>query len=129
MRKLLMLAAFAAVSAACHNRNEDQAGAAADPGRTDTTAVMHVLDSTRADSVALDSTAARQATTDSTAVGQDSLLTSTPQETFGPRSPGAGAIDTAGVRSDTSAAPSSTSVPSDTAASDTSASDTTKTNQ
>jgi hypothetical protein len=139
MRKLLILAMVAAVSAACHNRNEDQAGAAPNEGRTDTTAVTHVLDSTRtgppgeagrpgnatvtADSVGLDSTAARQ-TTDSTTVGQDSSLTSTPQDTLGARNPGAGAIDTAGVRSDTTAAPSSTSVPSDTAASDT-----TKTNQ
>jgi hypothetical protein len=117
MRKLLILATVAAVSAACHNRNEDQAGAAPNEGRTDTTAVTHVVDST----------AARQ-TIDSTAAGQDSSLTSTPQDTLGARSPGAGAIDTAGVRSDTSTAPSSTSVPSDTAASDTtSASDTTKT--
>jgi hypothetical protein len=139
MRKLLILAAAAAVSAACHNRNEDQAGAAPDQGRTDTTTVTRVLDSTRtgppgeagrpgsatvtADSIGLDSTAARQ-TTDSTTVGQDSSLTSTPQDTLGPRSPGAGAIDTAGVRSDTTAGPSSTSVPSDTGASDT-----TKTNQ
>jgi hypothetical protein len=119
MRKLLVLAAAAAVSAACHNRNDDQAGAAPAQGRTDTTAVTHVLDST----------AARQRTTDSTAVGQDSSLTSTPPDTLGPLSPGAGAIDTAGVRSDTTAGPSSTAVPIDTAASDTTtASDTTKTN-
>jgi hypothetical protein len=131
MRKLLTLAAAAAVSAACHNRNEDQAGAAPDQGRTDTTTVTHVLDSTRTGppgeagrpGVGLDSTAARQ-TTDSTRVGQDSSLTSTPQDTLGARNPGAGVIDTAGVRSDTTAGPSSTSVPSDTAASDT-----TKTNQ
>jgi hypothetical protein len=143
MRKLLILAAAAAVSAACHNRNDDQVGAAPDQGRTDTTAVTRVLDSTRtgppgeagrpgnatvtADSVGLDSTAARQ-TTDSTRVGQDSSLNSTPQDTLGPRNPGAGAIDTTGVRPDTSVAPSSTSVPSDTAASDTTTSDTTKTN-
>lgn len=145
MRKLLILAAAAAVSAACHNRNEDQAGAAPNQGRTDTTAVTHVLDSTRtgppgeagrpgnatitADSVGLDSTAAGQVRTDSTAVKQDSSLNSTPQDTLGPRNPGAGAIDTTGVRPDTSVAPSSTSVPSDTAASDTTTSDTTKTKQ
>jgi hypothetical protein len=140
MRKLLTLAAVAAVSAACHNRNEDQAGAAPNQGRTDTTAVTHVLDSTRtgppgeagrpgnatitADSVGLDSTAAHR-TADSTAAGQDSSLTSAPQDTLGPRSPGAGAIDTTGVQRDTSAGPSSTTSPTDTTA----ASDTTKTNQ
>jgi hypothetical protein len=150
MRKLLMLAAVAAVSAACHNRNEDQAGAAPNQGRTDTTAVTHVLDSTRtgppgeagrpgnatvtADSVGLDSTTAGQAPSDSTTVGRDTSLTSTPQDTLGPRNPGAGAIDSTGVRNDTSAAgvpsdtgaaPSPTSVPADTTA----ANDTTKTNR
>jgi hypothetical protein len=140
MRKLLMLAAVAAVSAACHNRSDEEVGAAPDQGRTDTTTVTHVLDSTRtgppgeagrpgnatvtADSIGLDSTAARQ-TTDSTAVGQDTSLTSTPQDTLGPRNPGAGAIDTTAVQSDTSAGPSSTTTPTDTTA----ASDTTKTNQ
>jgi hypothetical protein len=140
MRKLLMLAAVAAVSAACHNRNEDQAGAAPNQGRTDSTAVTHVLDSTRtgppgeagrpgnatvtADSVGLDSTAAHQ-TTDSTEAKQDSSLTSTPQDTLGPRNPGAGAIDSTGVQKGTTAEPSSTSVPTDTTA----VSDTTKTKQ
>jgi hypothetical protein len=144
MRKLLMLAAVAAVSAACHNRNEDQTGAAPNQGRTDTTAVTHVLDSTRtgppgeagrpgnatvtADSVGLDSTAG-QVRTDSTAVGQDSSLNSVPQDTLGPRNPGAGAIDTTGVRTDTTMGPTSTGVSSDTAADTTSASDTTKTNR
>ena len=37
MRKLLILAAVAAVSAACHNRNQGEVGAA--PARGDTTAV------------------------------------------------------------------------------------------
>ena len=130
MRKLLILAAVAAVSAACHNRSEDEVGAAPQ-GRTDTTAVTdstavtHVLDSTvTADSVGLDSTAAPP-TADSTAVGQDSSLTSTPQDTLGPLNPGAGAIDTAGVQRDTSIGPSSTTVPTDSTA----ASDTAKTKQ
>ncbi len=45
MSKLLILAAMAAVSLACHNRSEDEVGAA--PEQTDTTAVTHVIDSTR----------------------------------------------------------------------------------
>ena len=113
MRKLLILAAVAAVSAACHNRSEDQVGAAR-PGNATVTA----------DSVSLDGTAAPP-TTDSTAVGQDSSLTSSPQDTLGPRSPGAGAIDTTGLQPDTSTGPSSTSVPTDSTA----ASDTAKTKQ
>ena len=43
MRKLLILAAVAAVSAACHNRSQDEVGAA--PDRGDTTAVA--TDSTK----------------------------------------------------------------------------------
>src|SRR4051795_11860968 len=97
MRKLLILAAVAAVSAACHNRNEDQAGAAPDEGRTDTTAVTHVIDSTRTgppgvagrpgnatitpDSVGIDSTALR----DSTTSNNGTSPVSTPQDTLGPR--------------------------------------------
>ena len=56
MSKLLILAAMAPVSVACANRVEDDMGAAPDQG--DTTAVTHVIDSTR---------------------------TSTPQDTLGPR--------------------------------------------
>ena len=43
MRKLLIIAAVAAVSAACHNRSQDEVGAA--PDRGDTTAVA--TDSTK----------------------------------------------------------------------------------
>jgi hypothetical protein len=130
MRKLLILAAVAAVSAACHNRNEDQAGAAPDEGRTDTTAVTHVIDSTRtgppgeagrpgnatitADSVGLDSTKAGQATSDTTsATQQDTSMSATPQDTLGPRNPGAGAIDSTSVQSDTSGRQSGTTSTSD----------------
>ena len=126
MRKLLILAAVAAVSAACHNRNEDQAGAAPNQGRTDTTAVTHVLDSTRtgppgeagrpgnatinADSVGLDSTGARQGAGDTTSAGgRDTSMVSAPQDTLGPRNPGAGAIDSSAARSDTGAMRSDTS--------------------
>jgi hypothetical protein len=130
MRKLLILAAVAAVSAACHNRNEDQAGAAPDQGRTDTTAVTHVIDSTRtgppgeagrpgnatitADSVGLDSTTAGQGASDTTsATQQDTSMTATPQDTLGPRNPGAGALDSTSVRSDTSGMQSDTTSTSD----------------
>src|SRR5215208_503827 len=98
MRKMLILAAVAAISAACHNRSEDEVGAA--PDRGDTTAVTHAIDSTRtgppgvagrpgdatvtADSVGIDS-AAVQDNTGAT----DTTLTSTPQDTLGPRDPGA----------------------------------------
>jgi hypothetical protein len=118
MRKLLILASVAAITAACHNRNEDEVGAAPDQGRADTTAVTHQIDSTRTgppgeagrpgnatitpDSVGIDSTAVRQGAGDTTSMGQDTSLTSTPQDTLGPRNPGAGAIDTTGARSDTS---------------------------
>src|SRR6476620_10071239 len=102
MRKMLILAAVAAVSAACHNRSQDEVGAA--PDRGNTTAVTHAIDSTRTgppgvggrpgdatvtpDSVGVDTAMFLQntATTDTT-------LTSTPQDTLGPRNPGAGAID------------------------------------
>ena len=57
MRKLLILAAAAALSAACHNRSEDEVGAAPDQGRT----------TVSPDSVGLDSTAAQAA--DTSAVG------------------------------------------------------------
>jgi hypothetical protein len=142
MRKLLMLAAVAAVSAACHNRNDDQVGAAPDQGAKDTTAVTHVIDSTRTgppgeagrpgnatitpDSVGLDSTAVNRGSTDTTSARPDTSMTSVPQDTLGPRNPGAGAIDSTAVRSDTSATRSDTaSMQSDT----TSTSDTTKTNR
>jgi len=133
MRKLFIMAAVAAVSAACHNRNENQVGAAPDQGRTDTTAVTHVLDSTRtgppgeagrpgnatitADSVGLDSTKIQPGAADTTAAGQKNSPTSAPQDTLGPRNPGAGAIDSTSVRSDTSGARSENgAAPSDTSA-------------
>jgi len=116
MRKLLILAAVAAISAACHNRSEDEVGAA--PDRGDTTAVTHAIDSTRTgppgvggrpgdatvtpDSVGIDS-----ATVQDNTEATDTTLTSTPQDTLGPREPGAGALDSAGV-ADTTAATDTT---------------------
>jgi hypothetical protein len=95
MRKLLILAVVAAVSAACHNRSEDEVGAA--PDRGDTTAVTHAIDSTRTgppgvsgragnatvtpDSVGVDSVTMQDNT------GVDTTLTSTPQDTLGPADP------------------------------------------
>jgi hypothetical protein len=115
MRNLLILAAVAAISAACHNRSEDEVGAA--PDRGDTTAVTHAIDSTRTgppgvagrpgdatvtpDSVGIDSATVQDNT------GADTTLTSTPQDTLGPREPGAGALDSAGV-ADTTAATDTT---------------------
>jgi hypothetical protein len=116
MRKMLILAAAAAISAACHNRNEEQTGAA--PSQGDTTAVTHAIDSTRTgppgvagrpgnatvtpDSVGIDS-----ATVQQNPGAGDSTVTSTPQDTLGPRDTGAGMGDS--TRTDT------TTVPSDTA--------------
>jgi type IV pilus biogenesis protein CpaD/CtpE len=110
MRKLLLLAAGVVVSTACHNRAEDQAGAAPAEGRTDTTAVTHVIDSTRTgppgvagrpgnatitpDSVGIDSTAVR----DSTAERGASV--SAPQDTLGPRDITPGAADSATMQGD-----------------------------
>src|SRR4051794_30701107 len=130
MRNLLMLAAVAALAAACHNRSEDEVGAAPDQGRTDTTAVTHEIDSTRTgppgvtgrpgnatvtpDSVGLDSTTTQAG--DTSAVGQDTSMTSMPQDTLGPANTGAGAADTSSMRSDTSG------MTADTTASDTTSS-------
>ena len=111
MRKLLFLVAAAALTAACHNRSDEEVGAAPDQGRNDTTAVTHAIDSTRtgppgvggrpgnatvtADSVGVDS-AATQGATDSTAsMGQDTSTTAIPQDTLGPPNPTTGA-DTTG---------------------------------
>jgi hypothetical protein len=129
MRKLFFLVAAAALSAACHNRSDEEVGAAPDQGRTDTTAVTHAIDSTRTgppgvggrpgnatitpDSVGVDSTATQGTTDstsmgamDSTSMGQDtSGMTSTPQDTLGPRNPSA---DTSSMRSDSSGAMSDT---------------------
>ncbi len=122
MRKLLILAAVAVVSAACHNRSEEDVGAAPDQG--DTTAVTHVIDSTRTgppgvggrpgdatvtpDSGGIDSAAVQENTG-----ATDTTLTSTPQDTLGPRDPGAGALDSTFVTD-------STAVQTDTVQSDTS---------
>jgi hypothetical protein len=129
MRTSLFLVATVALSAACHNRSGDEVGAAPDQGRTDTTAVTHVIDSTRTgppgvggrpgnatvtpDSVGVDSAAAPGAT-DTTSMVRDRSLTSTPQDTLGPRDTGAGAIDTTKLQAD------STSIRTDTTRSDTS---------
>jgi hypothetical protein len=103
------LAAAAAVAAGCHNRNEDQAGAAPEQGRTDTTAVTHAIDSTRTgppgvggrsptgvvtpDSVGIDSTARRDSTMNPP--------TSPPVDTLGPKD--TGMSDSTSMPSDTSA--------------------------
>lgn len=102
MRNLLLVAAAVSVAAACHNRNENEVGAAPEQGRTDTTAVTHAIDSTRTgppgvagrpgnatvtpDSVGLDSAAVRSGAADTT-MRRDTSLTSTPQDTLGPRNP------------------------------------------
>ncbi len=139
MRKLLLLGVVALFSAACHSRSEEEVGAAPDEGQTDTTAITHEIDSIRTgspgvggrpgnatvtpDSVGIDSATAQPG--DTGAAGQDTSLTATPQDTLGPREPGAGAIDTAGVITDTTGYQSDTSGTS----ADTSAMDTTSTNQ
>jgi type IV pilus biogenesis protein CpaD/CtpE len=115
MRKMLILAAVAALSAACHNRNEEETGAA--PNRGDTTAVTHAIDSTRTgppgvagrpgnatvtpDSVGIDSAAVQQ-----NAGTAESTVTSPPTDTLGPRDTGtptdtSRVTDTTSVRSDT----------------------------
>src|SRR4051794_14469558 len=117
MRKLLILAAVAAVSAACHNRSEDEVGAA--PDRGDTTAVTHAIDSTRTgppgvggrpgdatvtpDSVGVDSATVQDNT------NADTTTTSVPQDTLGPREPGAGAIDSSATSDSTAVQSDSTS--------------------
>jgi hypothetical protein len=108
MKKMLILAAVAALSAACHNRSEDEVGAA--PDRGDTTAVTHAIDSTRTGppgvggrpgdaTVTPDSVGVDSATVQQNGGATDTTLTSTPQDTVGPRDPGAGAIDSSAVDS------------------------------
>jgi hypothetical protein len=110
MRKLFILVAAAALSAACHNRSDEEVGAAPDQGRTDSTAVTHEIDSTRTgppgvggrpgnatvtpDSVGADST--MQTGADSSGMGQDTSMTAIPQDTLGPRN-----TDSTGMQSDT----------------------------
>jgi hypothetical protein len=137
MRTLLILAAVAVLSAGCHNRSEEEVGAAPDEGQTDTTAVTHEIDSTRTgppgvggrpgnatvtpDSVGIDSAAVEA---DTSTAAQDTGLTATPQDTLGPREPGAGAIDTTSLQGDTTGMHSDTSgMHSDTAATDTTSAD------
>ena len=111
MSKLLILAAMAAVSLACHNRAEDEVGAA--PEQTDTTAVTHVIDSTRTgppgvggrpgnatvtpDSVGIDSAVTDPYGTDTTAT--DTAWTSTPQDTVSTMD--TGVEDTSAMQHDT----------------------------
>jgi hypothetical protein len=104
MNKVLILAAMAAVSLACHNRAEDEVGAAPDQG--DTTAVTHAIDSTRTgppgvggrpgdatvtpDSVGVDSALTGQenpGTPGQTNTDTTGAWSSTPQDTLGPRDP------------------------------------------
>jgi hypothetical protein len=114
MRKLLILAAAAAVSAACHNRNQDEVGAA--PDRGDTTAVTHAIDSTRTGppgvggrpgnaTITPDSVGVDSANVQNSAGATDTTVTSTPQDTLGPRNPNSQAYpsDTSSTQSDTTA--------------------------
>ena len=76
MRKLFFLVAAAALSAACHNRSEDETGAA--PDRGDTTAVT----ATDTTAVPTDSTMGqRPGATDTSFVQQDSTAASTSVDT------------------------------------------------
>ena len=109
-----MLALVAGISAACHNRSEEEVGAAPEQAEGDTTGVTHAIDSTRTGppgvsgrpgdaTVTLDSVGVDSATVqggDTAATGLDTM-TSTPQDTLGPAEPGAGAIDTTTLQSDT----------------------------
>jgi hypothetical protein len=143
MRKLLILAAVAALSAACHSRSEEEVGAAPDEGQTDTTAITHEIDSTRTgppgvggrpgdatvtpDSVGIDSAAVQQG--DTGAGVEDTSLTSTPQDTLGPSDTGGG--DTTGMTTDTTGMQHDPGMQHDTTGmtGDTSATDTTSSNQ
>ena len=108
MKHLLLLAVAGSLAgvAACHNRSDDQAGAA--PDRGDTTAVTRQIDPERTgppgtggrpsgheilpDSTAVDSTGVPADTTEMPS--QSTSPTSTPQDTLGPRSTsGAGVSD------------------------------------
>ncbi|MBA3445765.1 MAG: hypothetical protein H0T58_13070 [Gemmatimonadales bacterium] len=103
MTKMIILAAVAAVSLACANRSEEEVGAAPDQG--DTTAVTHVIDSTRtgppgvggrpgnatvtADSVGADSALTNQENAGTPGdMDTTSTWTSTPQDTLGPQDTG-----------------------------------------
>ena len=119
MSKVMILAAMAAVSLACHNRSEDEVGAAPDQG--DTTAVTHAIDSTRTgppgvggrpgdatvtpDSVGVDSALTNQenpGTPGQTNTDTTGAWSSTPQDTLGPRTPNQPAYgDTTGANTGT----------------------------
>ena len=126
MRKLLMLALVAGFTAACHNRPEEEVGAApeqteADPA-ADTAGVTHAIDSTRTGppgvagrpgegTVTLDSVGVDSATVqgDTAATGFDTTAspTSTPQDTLGPSDMGADDVTdttTTNIQSDTTGA-------------------------
>ncbi len=114
MSKVLFLAAMAAVSLACHNRAEDDVGAAPDQGDTtmvtsdttmtgDTTAVTHAIDSTRTGPPGVGGRPGN-ATVTPDSVGVDSALTN--QENAGTP----GVTDTTA----TDTTPSWTSTPQDT---------------
>jgi hypothetical protein len=136
MRKLFFLVTAAALSAACHNRSEEDVGAAPAEGQTDTTGVTHAIDSTRTgppgmqgrpgnatvtpDSVGIDSAAVQGADTTTT---PDTAMTSTPQDTLGP-SEGTG--DTTGMQTDTTMQSDTTGMHTDTTGMHT---DTTSTSQ
>ena len=77
MKRMLLLAAVAALSVACHNRSEDEAGAAPDQGDATVTA-------TDSASVPTDSTMGqRPAPTDTSAVAPDTTSMGAPAPTQG----------------------------------------------
>ena len=77
MKRMLLLAAVAALSVACHNRSEDEAGAAPDQGDATVTA-------TDSASVPTDSTLGqRPGPTDTSAVAPDTTSLGTPAPTQG----------------------------------------------
>lgn len=123
MRKLLMLAVVAGLTAACHNRSEEEVGAAPEQAEADTTGVTHAIDSTRTgppgvggrpgdatvtlDSVGVDSAAVEGGDTGTTSLDTTTAPTSTPQDTLGPSDMGADdAADTTltDIQSDTTGA-------------------------
>jgi len=137
MRKLFFLVTAAALSAACHNRSEEDVGAAPAEGRTDTNGVTHAIDSTRTgppgvqgrpgdatitpDSVGIDSAAVQGG---DTTTMTDTTMTSTPQDTLGPSDTGQNTGDTTSMQTDTTTMQADTSgMQSDTTM------DTTSTNQ
>ncbi len=104
MSKMIILAAVAAVSLACANRSEEEVGAAPDQG--DTTAVTHVVDSTRTGPPGVGGRPGNATVTTDSLGGADSALTnqenagtpgdmdttstwtSTPQDTLGSQDTG-----------------------------------------